>query len=131
LALDLLNAATQGLARFSRLVTDDRAEIEARLGRLLVRAPPGIQGLIEIRGLGLHRVAFEPVAAVGLVVDLADPDAERLPSPRARKVEIEGILLPRLAPVTGGQAIAAVLAALAIPGPMWGMQDDPVVASQL
>jgi serine kinase of HPr protein (carbohydrate metabolism regulator) len=131
LAFDLLNAAAHGLVRFSRLVTDDRAEIEARHGRLLVRAPVGIQGLIEIRGLGLHRVPFEPVAAVGLVVDLADPDAERLPSPGARKVEIQGILLPRLALATGGQALAVVLAALAIPGRMWGMQDDPLVASQL
>ena len=28
-------------------------------------------------------------------------------------------------------ALAAVLAALAIPGRMWGLQDDPLVASQL
>ena len=52
-------------------------------GRLLVRPAEHFAGLIEVRGLGLRRVPFEPVAVVGLVVDLAAADAERLPQPAA------------------------------------------------
>ena len=52
-------------------------------GRLLVRPAPPLGGLIEIRGLGIRRLAFEPVAVVGLVVDLAAEDAARLPRGKA------------------------------------------------
>ena len=44
--------------------------------------PQTLAGLIEIRGLGIRRLPFEPVAVVGLVVDLGAADAERLPAPR-------------------------------------------------
>src|SRR6202045_5355309 len=70
LALALLDAAVQGLVRFARLVTDDRAEVEARHGRLLVRPPAPIRGLIEIRARSIRRVPAAPVAGVRLVVDL-------------------------------------------------------------
>ena len=54
--------------------------------------PPALAGLIEVRGLGIRRVAYEPVAVVGLVVDLGAADAERLPEPRpSADAEIEGI----------------------------------------
>jgi HPr kinase/phosphorylase len=116
LALALLDAAAQG-RRFARLVTDDRAELEARSGRLLVRPPAPIQGLIEIRGLGIRRLPFEPVAVVGLVVDLDAPDAERLPLPQSREIRLEGIALPRLAVASGADPLALVLAATARPDP--------------
>ena len=41
---------------------------------------PELAGLIEVRGLGIRRLPYEPVAVVGLVVDLAAPDGERLPA---------------------------------------------------
>src|SRR5207247_3840591 len=68
LALALLDAAAQGLVRFAKLVTDDRAELEACHGRLLVRPPAPIRGLIEIRGLGIRRLPLEPVEVVGLAL---------------------------------------------------------------
>ncbi|HEX9324829.1 MAG TPA: serine kinase [Xanthobacteraceae bacterium] len=117
LALALLDAAKQGLVRFARLVTDDRAELEPRHGRLLVRPPAPIRGLIEIRGLGIRRLPFEPVAVVGLVVDLRAPDAQRLPLPQAREVLLEGISLPRLAVPSEADPLPLVLAAMAIPDP--------------
>ena len=116
LALGLLNAAKQGLVRFSRLVTDDRAELDACHGRLLVRPPAAIQGMIEIRGLGIRGVPFEPMAVVGLVVDLAASDAERLPLVETRQVEIQGILLARLAVRTGAAPLSLVLQAVALAG---------------
>ena len=69
-----------GLLPFARLVGDDRVHAEAHNGRLLVRPAKSLAGLIEVRGLGIRRLPFEPVAVVGLVVDLAAADAERLPT---------------------------------------------------
>ena len=71
LAWALIDAAAAGRIRFARLVADDRVELTASHGRLLVRPPAALAGLIEVRGLGVRRVAYEPVAVAGLVIDLA------------------------------------------------------------
>jgi len=70
-------------------------------------------GLIEVRGLGIRRLPHEPVAMVGTVVDLASPDAERLPAEAQRLVVIAGIPLPRLAVALGESAMPIILATLA------------------
>jgi serine kinase of HPr protein (carbohydrate metabolism regulator) len=113
LALALLAAAQSGLLPFARLVGDDRVHLEESHGRLLVRPAPALAGLIEVRGLGVRRLDHEPVAVVGLVVDLAAAEAERLPE-RAEAV-IGGVRLPRLAVAAGADPLPAVLAALASP----------------
>lgn len=110
LAWDLLQAAEQGSLPFARLVVDDRALVEARDGRLLVRPAPTLTGMIEIYGLGVRQLPHEPVATVGLVVDLAAPDADRLPPDEARNTVISGITLPRLSVATGMAALPLVLA---------------------
>jgi HPr kinase/phosphorylase len=115
LAWDVMQAATHGALPFARLVADDRAYVEACNGRLLVRPAPALAGLIEIRGLGIRRVAFEPVAAVGLVIDLSATDAARLPAAEAGKIAIEGISLPRLAVAPELPALPLLLAFLALP----------------
>jgi len=112
LALDLITAADSGRIDFARLVGDDRVELTAAHGRLLVRPAQGLRGLIEVRGLGIRRLDYEPVAVVGLVVDLAEPAAERLPGKNARRVAIEGVDLPRLAVAPGADPLPAVLASL-------------------
>src|SRR3981081_88699 len=85
LALALLQTADNGQSVFTRLVSDDRSHLEAHHGRLLVRAPPGLAGLIEVRGLGIRRLPCEPVAGVGLVVDLAARAGGRLAAPAGRR----------------------------------------------
>jgi HPr kinase/phosphorylase len=112
LALALLTAAKQGLLPFARLVADDRAHVEVVQGRLLVRPAPALAGLIEVRGLGIRHLLHEPLAVVGLVADLGQPDAERLPDPAQREAKIEGITLPRLAVAAGSDALPLVLAYL-------------------
>jgi HPr kinase/phosphorylase len=112
LALALLHAQSQGLVAFARLVADDRVHLEAAHGRLLVQPAAALTGLIEVRGLGIRRVLFEPLAAVGLVIDLGVPDAERLPNPARGHAEIEGIRLPRLMVAAGTDPLAALLAHL-------------------
>jgi HPr kinase/phosphorylase len=112
LALALLHAADTGLLRFARLVGDDRLHLEACHGRLLARPAASLAGLIEVRGLGIRRLAFEPVAMVGLVIDLAADNAERLPAAAGRETVISGISLPRLAVASGIDPLPAVLALL-------------------
>jgi HPr kinase/phosphorylase len=112
LVLALLEAAAAGLLPFARLVADDRTHIDAVHGRLLVRAPVSLHGLIEVRGVGLRRMPFEPVAVVGQVVDLAAPDADRLPAPEAETAMIAGLPLARLAVAAGVEPLPLVLAAL-------------------
>ena len=110
LALALLHAAAQGVIPFARLVADDRAYVEARHGRLLVRPAETLAGLIEIRELGIRRVAHEPLAVVGLVVELGQPAAERLPDLARMQTEIAGISLPRLAVAVGSDPLPPLLA---------------------
>jgi hypothetical protein len=112
LVWDLLQAAEQGALPFARLVADDRTHVEARGDHLLVRPAAALAGLIEIRGLGIVRIAYEPLAAAGLVVDLAAEDAVRHPEPKAQLALIEGVSLPRLAIAAGMSALPAVLAFL-------------------
>jgi HPr kinase/phosphorylase len=112
LAWDLLQAAQQGALHFVRLVADDRVLVEAHGGQLLVRPAPSLTGLIEIRGLGIRHLPFEPVAAVCLVVDLSAEDAARMPAIETAKTPILGIFLPRLAVAAGMRALQLVLANL-------------------
>jgi serine kinase of HPr protein (carbohydrate metabolism regulator) len=81
-------------------------------GRLLVRPAQTLAGLLEIRGLGIRKLAFEPVAQVELVVDLGQPGAERLPEAEAATVTVEGIRLPRLAVASADAAVPVILAFL-------------------
>jgi phospholipid N-methyltransferase len=69
-----------------------------------------LAGLIEVRGMGVRKLEYEARAIVGLVVDLAAADAERLPA--AGDTVISGIPLPRLAIAAGAEALQSVIAAL-------------------
>ena len=111
LAFALIQAGGNSLP-FTRLVGDDRVHVEAAHGRVLVRPAETLAGLIEIRGLGIRRLPFEPVAAVGLVVDLGAADSERLPPPASAVTEVAGIPLPRLAVAPGADALPMLFAAL-------------------
>jgi HPr kinase/phosphorylase len=112
LAVELIEAARGGLVRFARLVGDDRVHLEAAGGRLLVRPAETLGGLVEVRGVGIVRLAYEPSAVVGLVVDLDAADAERMPAARGNTTEIHGIALPRLAVAPNSAALQMVLALL-------------------
>jgi len=111
LALALIQAADQGLIKFARLVADDRAHVEAAHGRLLVRPAPALAGRIEVRGLGIRAMPYEPVAVVGALIELGG-NAARLPEPAEKQVEIAGVRLPRLAVAAGTDPLPLVLAHL-------------------
>jgi HPr kinase/phosphorylase len=96
LAFELILAGRAGQIPPSLLVGDDRIHLEARGAQLLVRPAPVLAGLIEIYGLGIRRCEFAEEAIVGLVVDLAAPDSERLPPAEALLTSIHGIKIPRI-----------------------------------
>ena len=112
LALALLQAADSGALRFARLVGDDRVHVEAAHGRLLVRPAATLPGRIEVRGLGIRWMAHEPLAVVGLAVELGLMQAERLPEPNQREAMLADVRLPRLAVAAGIDPFPLVLAHL-------------------
>ena len=81
----------------SKLVADDRVELLERAGVLLASAPDALQGLIEVRGVGIVHRPFLPNVVVRLVVDLLPAEeCSRLPDPAERLQNVAGIALPRL-----------------------------------
>jgi HPr kinase/phosphorylase len=112
LAFDLILAGRAGQIAPAILVGDDRICLERRGGHLMVRPAPPLAGLIEIRGLGIRRCDHVSEAIVGLVVDLAAPDAERLPPANALLTSIHGVPIPRIPVATGYDALPLVVASL-------------------
>ena len=75
LALDLL-------ALGGALIADD-VVIIARCGdNLLLSCPPGGEGLVEARGIGLLRTLSAEPTPLALVLDLGAAETERLPEPK-------------------------------------------------
>lgn len=108
----------------AELVADDRVDLAVENGRLWAGAPAGLAGLLEVRGLGILRVAHRPRAAAGLVVDLVPgKSVERLPA--RRETEILGVLLPRLA-VAPFHASAPAVVRAAVAALPWetGLRED-------
>ncbi|MGL4974446.1 MAG: HPr kinase/phosphorylase [Bosea sp. (in: a-proteobacteria)] len=106
LGLELIRSARQQ-SRFARLVADDRTMLSVRAGLLIARPVPSIAGYIERRGLGLTPEPHLEAAVVGMVVDCLGKPPERMPEAEALTVELEAILLPRIA--VHGQASDAAL----------------------
>ena len=93
LAFDLILAGRAGQLPPAVLVGDDRVHLDTVAGQLWVRPARELAGLIEIRGLGIRHCDFVEEAVVGLVVDLAASDAERLPPPEALSIRLNGVLV--------------------------------------
>jgi HPr kinase/phosphorylase len=111
LALRLIDAGAQ-------LIADDQSELHSRDGLVVVRSPPAIAGLIEVRDIGIVRVEPLAEAPLGLIADLLPPEMiERLPRRATeRLLEIE---LPRIAvaPFEASAAAKVALALRAVVGP--------------
>jgi serine kinase of HPr protein (carbohydrate metabolism regulator) len=112
LAFELILSGRAGQIPATSLVGDDRVHLDTAGKQLHVRPAPGLAGLIEIRGLGIRRLDFADRAPVGLVVDLAAADAERLPPREALETTISGVKIPRIPVAPGVPALLLVVAAL-------------------
>jgi HPr kinase/phosphorylase len=112
LAIELILAGRAGQIPPAVLVGDDRVHLDTRGGEVWVRAASGLQGLIEIRGLGIRGCDFVSEARVGLLVDLMADDAERLPPPEALVTTLNGVQIRRIPVGTGFSAFSLVAGAL-------------------
>jgi HPr kinase/phosphorylase len=110
LALALISAAQARFPRFVRLVADDRAVLVKHHGRIVVHPVAALAGLIEVRGLGIRRLPHESAAVLGRLVDLAAPDAKRLPMAQECEVTLDGITFPRLGVAPQQAAFPMVMA---------------------
>jgi HPr kinase/phosphorylase len=94
LALALVARARQE-GCFSRLLSDDRVILQPRHGRIVMRAPERIAGLVEIHSAGLAHSSHIESALLRLLVDI-DPQAPRYPDPDAGVIVMHEMTLPRL-----------------------------------
>jgi HPr kinase/phosphorylase len=119
LALRALAAPASSLVEaLFELVADDQVVIRASEDGLTVSPPDRLQGLIEVRGLGIFPVPHRSDARLSLLVDLVGPhQVERLPDPWPKDVLL-GVSLPvlRLAPF---EASAPLKLALALTREPW------------
>jgi HPr kinase/phosphorylase len=118
LALALIEAGRSGALMFARLVGDDRIFLNPAGGRVLVRPADALAGLIEVRGVGLLRLDYEPAAVAGLVVDLATA-AKRRPDEAHETIEICGVQLPRLAVAEAAEALPGAMARITSSPNQW------------
>lgn len=99
--------ACEMVALGAGLVADDWVAIErGRAVGLVMSAPKPIQGLMELRGIGLVRLPHVDQAPLTCIVDLNRGTAERLPHPGRRT------LLGVTCPVILGRDRAGLAAAL-------------------
>jgi len=85
LALSLIELGAQ-------LVADDQTLI-TRIGQaVFARAPRAIEGLVEVRGVGLIRLLPRRLARIRLVIDLEQAEERRMPP--LETCTIAGVQLP-------------------------------------
>jgi len=76
------------------LVADDYTELAVIDSQLCATAPQTIQGLLEVRGIGIVRMGCVPRVPILAIFDLLPlSDIERLPSPHMET--FEGVDIPR------------------------------------
>jgi HPr kinase/phosphorylase len=100
----------------ARLIADDQTRLEKKGRALMAMAPATLNGMIEVRGIGivkLDRAQLLPTAALALLIDLVPPDkVERLPEPESETILDTSIAKIALAPFEISAAAKVRLAAL-------------------
>ncbi len=101
------------------LVADDRVALRAEAGGLTASPPEALQGLLEVRGLGIFRLPYRSGVPLSLVVDLAGDHDERLPAPASMTLLGHPLPVVRLSP-TAASAAARIRLALGTAEPVAG-----------
>ena len=76
------------------LVADDRVDLNVSRETILASAPKILEGMLEVRGVGILQLPFVKQTKLDLVVELVKDlsELERLPEPQSW--EYEGVKLP-------------------------------------
>lgn len=83
--------------RGAGLIGDDAVTLSVDgAGRLIAAPPPNIAGLLEVRGVGVVRLAIAAPAPVALILALSGAPPERLPETPLPAREIAGVAIPVL-----------------------------------
>ena len=78
--------------RGAALVSDDYTIVRRIDGKLIASAPPNINGLIEVRGVGLVPMPFESDVPIALIASIATT-IERLPDLNSTRI-VAGVAIP-------------------------------------
>lgn len=89
LALRLIDGGAQ-------LVSDDQTMLENESGRLRMTTNAVLEGLLEVRGVGIFPVPSSQNATLGLVVDLLGPKDRVERMPEKEYAEFMGVRVRRL-----------------------------------
>lgn len=116
LALQLIDAQGFGLGEQTMratLISDDQSMLLRENSKIIVFPPPAIAGKLEIRGIGIVEIPYQPRAELELVIDLK-PHAqiERLPEALSLRTEILGLDFPCYAIDPTSSSAAAKIRAL-------------------
>jgi len=98
------------LAYGCQLVADDYVRLTRQDDAVMAHSPDTITGLIEARGLGILQAQARSQATVVLIVDLDQPEAERLPP--KRRLTLLGHDLPLIYRVDAPQFAPGILQVL-------------------
>jgi HPr kinase/phosphorylase len=77
--------ALQMMGLGAALVADDQVEVYREDTGAALRAPAGLQGMIEARKIGIMQADYRERAVLSLVIDLDKEETERLPPRRQVK----------------------------------------------
>jgi len=81
--------AIRMIARGAALVADDRVVVSRDAGTLVAGCPESIAGMIEARNLGILNAPAQATARIEVVVDLDQPEPDRLP--QRRTIALSGV----------------------------------------
>ena len=98
------------------LVADDRVDLKAENGRLVASAPKNIEGLLEVRGVGIVKTAYKAQTTVELVVKATPKeDVERYPKEtffENQNVRVPSVLLDLFEPSAADKIVVKLKAVL-------------------
>ncbi len=107
LALRLISAG-------ARLIGDDQTHVAKKRSLLFAEPPDALAGLIEVRGLGIRRLAKRQLlgrAPLALLVDLVPPEkVERMPERQSEKLLDVALPVVALAPFEASAVAKLILA---------------------
>lgn len=96
------------------LVADDRVDITADNGIITASAPKILQGLLEVRGIGLVKTDYLPKAEICAVFELVSGQIERMPEAQYYEIGTQKLPLFKINPfeVSAPEKVLAALSLL-------------------